>query len=543
MIEMTNEQKVLLYITKNINKNKFFEEEMLSGLDWNKLLDQSMRHKMFMIVYKFMKEYIPKKYIRIYSANYTLQKEGMTNLVNEIEKIVTIAEKNNIELLIMKGIIYSHIIYDDLFYRQCDDIDTLVKEDDMYRMDTLLRKNGYIQTYSYDIKTKETKTLPFPLLRQHEYHEFFPYTKQVERPVKSVKLEVARSLHTVNKEKIGGFLRSSQKVKLNNFFVRTFDISHTFLSLCENTYDNAQNIYAAKTLYLRDFIDIFVFLTKYKDKIDWIQIRDLAIEYDIVYQVYYVLNNLNLIYEGYVSNEIIEMFSTKRNGIYEDGSVLNWDINIIERLFCCKNWRGNTNSLIKKKSFSQCNINYNTPFRAIEYSRLDIENLNQFLEFMDNKYGFKIKFIPCFDKSSLYFIFFMDDRLTNYFDKFLLTLRLVNNNIESPIFSREVRITKYEKNITIFDSFENSIDTFHFLDIAELNVLAKLNYTNLERQAKSIFQVKFNYSDIGIDFSQTPTKLCYNILLHEKIYTDLIYQIGEMFIIWNPGTIEIPSIS
>ena len=542
MIEMTNEQKILLYITKNINKDKFFEEEMLSDLDWDKLLEQSMRHKMFMFVYKFLKEHIPKKYMKIYSANYALHKEGMANLVSEIEKIVTIAEKNNIELLVMKGIIYSHIIYNDLFTRQCDDIDTLVNEDDMYKIDALLRKNGYIQTYDYDIKTKETKTLPFPMLRQHDHHEFFQYTKQIEGPAKFVKLEVARNLHTVNKEKIGGFVKSSQKVKVNNFFVRTFDISHTFLSICENTYDNAQNIYAETTLCLRDFIDIFVFLTKYKDQMDWTQICNLAIEYDIVYQIYYVLNNLNFIYEGCVSKEIIEMFNIKHDGIYENGSVLNWDINIIERLFCCKNWRENTTSLIKKKSFSQCNININNPFRAIEYSCLDTVSPNKFLEFSDNKYCFKIEFIPCFDKSGLYFIFFIDDRLMNYFDKFLLTLRLVNNDIESPIFSREVRITKHEKNITIFDSFENCIDRFNFLDIAELNGLTKSHCTNLDRQAKSIFQVKFNYPDIGINFLQAPIKICYNILLHEKIYTDLIYQLGEMYKIWNPGTIEIPSV-
>jgi len=538
--ELTNESKLLLYIARNVlnNKRSILDKEIISDLNWITLFEQSMRHKVFLLVYSFIKEYIPEKYNKLFSDNYELQILKIKSLINEISNVSDIMKRSDIEILIMKGVIYSHIIYDDLFARECDDIDILVNENDMYKIDALLRKNGYFQAYKYDMESDEVKLLPFPLLMMQNHHEFFPYAKRMEDPVKFIKLEVARYLHTIKDENIGTFIKSSQEIELGNFFVSTFDIPHTLISICENAYENAHDIFKEKTLCLRDYIDIFAFIKKYNSLIDWVQIFELANKYGVAYQLNYIFSNLNIIYDGCISNDIIKLFNATPNGKYDNGSELNWDINIIERLFCCRNWRKDTNVLIKKKSFSQRNINYNNPFKAKKYTDFNLEDPDRYKVFHDSKYCFEIKHCVYFDNSGLYFVFSLDERLSIYLENFLITLRLVDSNIESPILSREVRITKSHGKVTIFDSFENSIDLFDNSDIAELKELSKSTDTDIN--PRSIFQIKFSYSDLQLDLSHAPIKLCYNISLHERIFDELIYPIGEMYEIWNPGTIEIP---
>jgi len=61
----------------------------------------------------------------------------------ELIRIIELLEKNSIEALAFKGPALSQMAYGDITLRQYVDLDVLVKKEDIYKIDTLLKDRGY----------------------------------------------------------------------------------------------------------------------------------------------------------------------------------------------------------------------------------------------------------------------------------------------------------------------------------------------------------------------------------------------------------------
>jgi|GEM_PF-3989349 len=72
MRNMKREQEILIKIAKSISKQKELELDsiVIKELDWEELLQISLRHRVFPIVYKKIFNYVPIKYQALYDQKY-----------------------------------------------------------------------------------------------------------------------------------------------------------------------------------------------------------------------------------------------------------------------------------------------------------------------------------------------------------------------------------------------------------------------------------------------------------------------------------------
>jgi len=264
--QLKNEEKILLDLLKSIaNPIKYsFDFNRLQNISWNTLMDEARQQKVFPMIFRYVNNYMPEEYLKIYSIRYSEFTDRINMILKELNEVSKIAEKRNVHFLIFKGLAFSKIIYDDLFMRQLLDCDILVHEKDMQIMDKVVREAGFSQYYE---SAKSYKSLPFPLLKNSYMHEYFEYQKRNSTCTYTV-VEIARFMHLIREDHIDEFMNFIQNIKLNDLTVKTFDTYHTLLSIIENTFFNSEplsEVAREGKTNLRDYIDLYVFYNRYND--------------------------------------------------------------------------------------------------------------------------------------------------------------------------------------------------------------------------------------------------------------------------------------
>jgi len=125
-------------------------------LDLNALISVVNQHGILPLVYKTIKS-LQCHSSSLNTQHVTLSAEILTELKAhymsisqrnmlmsaELIKIMNLLKENSIEALAFKGPALSQIAYGDITLRQYTDLDVLVKKEDIYKIDTLLKARGY----------------------------------------------------------------------------------------------------------------------------------------------------------------------------------------------------------------------------------------------------------------------------------------------------------------------------------------------------------------------------------------------------------------
>jgi len=113
------------------------------------LIGLANQHGILPLVYKTIKSLptthyqLPAKILPEINAQYmSISKRNML-MSAELIRIIQLLEKNSIKAIAFKGPTLSQILYGDITLRQYGDLDVLVKKEDIYKIDTLLKDLGY----------------------------------------------------------------------------------------------------------------------------------------------------------------------------------------------------------------------------------------------------------------------------------------------------------------------------------------------------------------------------------------------------------------
>jgi len=339
MRNMKREQEILIKIAKSISKQKELELDsiVIKELDWEELLQISLRHRVFPIVYKKIFNYVPIKYQALYDQKYyDIQKKINIGML-ELNRILKLTQQNNIDAILLKGLALAEIIYKDIYARQFGDIDLLVKEDDMEKMYYLLNDIGYVQETGFDKNTNRYNTVDKPILKYEPHFHEFQCVKDIGDNI-YIFVEIKRASSAIPLKYIGDFLKNVQDISINGIKIKTSNSAYTFLHLCSNFYANFETGWGANhETNLRDIFDTCVLVSKHGSFLDWIEINSLSSKYEITHKIYYVLKCLEGILGKLIPNEIIELFNPNKLTYYfngnVDGSINNWESDFTFRLF------------------------------------------------------------------------------------------------------------------------------------------------------------------------------------------------------------------
>lgn len=120
---------------------------MSHDLDWEHIIDMATRHRLLPLLYVNLNSICPENVPR--DVMEKLKKEFYANvqknllMTGELFKVIKLLEKNDINLIPYKGPVLSSLLYDNIVYRQFDDIDILIEESDALKVKKIMNLSGY----------------------------------------------------------------------------------------------------------------------------------------------------------------------------------------------------------------------------------------------------------------------------------------------------------------------------------------------------------------------------------------------------------------
>lgn len=344
-------EEMLLEFVRDLyfdNKEYWNKYKKLKNFDWNELKEVIEKNKVQLIFYKYIYELIPKEMQCSFDQMYFSLLSKNKVLFKEFLRIKEILELNNIPFTLVKGFPLSKLIYDDIYIRTTSDLDILVAEEDVVRAYDCLSSFGYKQQIFYDRRTKKLITSDSAQFKYGDNSHELQCIKPISED-RFLGVEIKRATSAIPLKHIKMFLESRQYYNVNDVNVASFDMSHTYLHLCANAYNNSETYMGIyRGTYIRDYLDIIMFVKKYQKSMDWNMLQKLAVQYEIDFKVYTVMKNCNeLLGTKLVQDNILELFIDEKCDSFEDR--LNWKTSFINR-FIDKHYRFvEANKFIKSK--------------------------------------------------------------------------------------------------------------------------------------------------------------------------------------------------
>ncbi|MBI5217556.1 MAG: nucleotidyltransferase family protein [Bacteroidia bacterium] len=126
-------------------------------LNWNYIVNYSTQHGVAPLIYKYLngmgaKTLIPQPIYEKLRNSYFHTFSKNTRLFDDFNNILKGMEFEGIDSILLKGVVLAEFIYGDIGLRPMDDIDFLVKKNDLDAVQQILLDNGYIS--SQVIKSK-----------------------------------------------------------------------------------------------------------------------------------------------------------------------------------------------------------------------------------------------------------------------------------------------------------------------------------------------------------------------------------------------------
>lgn len=201
-------------------------------------------------------ENVPQKEIKdLFNREYRKQILIDANQVYELDIIISAFEKENIDMLTLKG---SRIkkFYPQTHYRYMGDIDTLVHKADFDKADKILSSLGY-KEISFGTHDRVYKKEPFINLEQH-----FTLSEGASKKV----IDYYNNIWSKSKLKSG----------FNHIYEMTLEDIYIYLSVHAVHHINYSGIAP------RIFLDYYVFLEKHKDILDMEYIHNILSSFNYI---------------------------------------------------------------------------------------------------------------------------------------------------------------------------------------------------------------------------------------------------------------------
>lgn len=142
---------ILKAVLQNKSEKEIREIDKIldSNLDWIEIAGIALNHRLGGYIYKGLntsqQKKMPKEVVKALELLVRAQKEQFEENLEEICKVNDALEEAKIKFAVLKGAFFGCEMYEK-GTRRSNDIDLLVYEDDLGKLDTCLRAMGYIQS-------------------------------------------------------------------------------------------------------------------------------------------------------------------------------------------------------------------------------------------------------------------------------------------------------------------------------------------------------------------------------------------------------------
>jgi hypothetical protein len=255
-----------------------------NDLNWDLVLRKSQLEGVSLLVYRRFKdqpwaELIPRYILESWQKEYYANAARNTLILGETKKILDGFQQNKIEAIVLKGVFLAEKIYKNIALRPMNDIDVLIKKEDLERANTVLNSWGYISPPNYidhlgkDPGSSSINSLSynkdqaagfFVHLHWHLVNSTWPL-----EPV-AAKLDMARVWQYAEPVQVAGSKALALSAEHQLLYLALHSFNHSFERL----------------IWLSDILE---FLRCSQERIDWAVVLAEAERFKVSYVVYYSL--------------------------------------------------------------------------------------------------------------------------------------------------------------------------------------------------------------------------------------------------------------
>lgn len=422
---VSQELDLVIEVVRKIGNQETIKGDLFENSNWAKLLEYAKEHKVFPVLHHYLKEFISTDARQDWDDAFHKHKSSINDQLEVFEEVVRILSKHpNIPYLAMKGVALSKLIYDDIYMRSSNDIDLLFREVDLDKVFEILSEHGYFSVvgdpYPYGLEEGKALRLPYPIYKQNDHHEYCEMWKK--KSTGFIAVELQRYIHSTIKDLnvMDRILGCNQPYQIKNLMFQTFDLNHSLMFMCENAYFDLT--YSRRPIKLRHYLDIALFIKKYKTSLDWESIISLANDYEIGYVMIQSLSYVNELFGNIVKNETINSFTTKN-------TITNWRYSLFEMLHLPqedfnKEFMYNKISYFKNKE----DLPEIIPFKDLAVYE-DLNNYHQ-ATISTDKFELKIRQIIIQNNNELNFYIYFENIALQYFSDNPFLIAFLNSNEE-----------------------------------------------------------------------------------------------------------------
>ena len=274
---------------------------------WSYFLRRAHNENLSPLIYKYFlklpgaKELIPLKIWQGLKDSYYLSLSNNISALQQLEEIVENFQQEKIEVLLFKGLMLAELIYADLGVRPCQDIDILIRKEDFFKVDKVLRNLGFYTCFALKNfgEIRFSNYLYFPRKKTqttvHLYWHLinFPYQKKIYWSIDMDKL-----------------WQKAERIKLGRVFLSTFSPEHQVIYL---------SMHALKHSFypLILLCDINEFLRVKKEKIDWKSLIADGIGFGLSKQIFYSLYLSKELFGADIPGEALSKLKPGKMSIFE----------------------------------------------------------------------------------------------------------------------------------------------------------------------------------------------------------------------------------
>lgn len=327
---MRQEYKLILNtVIKERTERKVNEIESILNeeLDWCLIMGQLANHRLASYFYfgltYMQRKRMPKEMRRLMGFLVEAQEQESISKYKEFSKISLAFEKNNVKYSALKGLLFCADFY-ELAERRSNDMDIMILEKDIEKVDEILRGFGYIQSLRPNGKLVEA-TRKEKMLQRLKYHDLIPYMKEDETGF--FELDINFRFDDKDNdidEEIFGY----GTVTYNNHGVSVCGLPFNthLMFLCIHFYREATNTLWTSTkrdILLYKVIDIINCIITHYEELNVDEWCQMVQYYNISHKCYYAFNVISQIYTNDKVNRIKNVLepvdSSFLNEIYVDG--------------------------------------------------------------------------------------------------------------------------------------------------------------------------------------------------------------------------------
>ena len=306
---------VVLMSRLSFNDNEIdnIHDLVKSEMDWFEILQYSLSNKVLGLVYLNITKFKLIKYMNLLVYQnmkfyYMGTKIRNESYLKEHKKLMDDYRKNNVECIPLKGAWLIANMYKDYGIRSINDLDYLIRYQDIDQIDNLMKRNGFY-TGKYDRDTKEIKinSRKKEIAWKLKMNNVPTYVKKAESlAVESYDIDFSFSLNLDKRlEPVEEMILQS-----NNGYLKP---AHFFVHLCCHLHKEATGaiwILHESDLNLIKFCDVREYVIQHMNREDIQEAIQFSNHFGLSNSIYYTVFFLKEIYEDGYEDEILTSVET-----------------------------------------------------------------------------------------------------------------------------------------------------------------------------------------------------------------------------------------